>query len=740
MEHNEKRKGKMSFETNRGNAFKVYADDETMEAENDSRENAQGHGDAGTNKESGDLHRPVRALTEGLVNKYSKMSLNFNYSSSRNPCRALSKDTEPAEPNGADSSDGNLIVRVHDVLTNDDPSANLLAPRKRSRYEAMEMLGQGTFGQVFKCREVEDGSGELKGFVAVKVIKNRPAYFNQALTELRILRMLQQRVRGKAKQLIVELRRHFTFKNHLCFVFDLLSINLYDLLRQNQFRGLPFDLVKKLLAQLLAACAALDSIDVIHCDLKPENILLRDLNSPELVLIDFGSACTEGAQTYSYIQSRFYRAPEVLVGLPYDGAIDMWSVGCIAAELFLGLPIFPGVSEHNQLARIIDMLAAYPPEWMLRRGANTGKLFKKVTPEAPKRQDSKKSRRVQFLQDPAHVGASRFSLSKTAPAGSKYKFLSPEEYALLSKKDVDVHKSYFRYQSLKEIILKYACSSKESLEREMKRRKCFVHFLHGVLRYNPAQRWSPAQALQHPLFSETPMDCATFQPQADLKVIQRVRRIREMCDDGSMDLPVDSSDGSTSDAGQESHPNQNRKAKSQPRRIAAKKQRKSLDLGGWARGGQHEETASRVGGVGVGSAGGGGSGGGAGGTAARGFSRARALSGSVSGAAGDGSQLFFGSQSLSSAVFSTQNGFEGFQFAKGGASADAGHDMAAASGAASASGGAYTSGSDAVPPERMRHVQLSIGEIPPMYVTGAGGMPPPQHLFQHQQQQQQQQQ
>lgn len=59
---------------------------------------------------------------------------------------------------------------------------------------------------------------------------------------------------------------------------------------------------------------------------------------------------------YEYIQSRFYRSPEVLLGLPYTSAIDMWSFGCIVAELFIGIPLFPGSSEYNQLRRIVDML------------------------------------------------------------------------------------------------------------------------------------------------------------------------------------------------------------------------------------------------------------------------------------------------------------------------------------------------------------------------------------------------
>jgi dual specificity protein kinase YAK1 len=73
-------------------------------------------------------------------------------------------------------------------------------------------------------------------------------------------------------------------------------------------------------------------------------------------VIDFGSACHERQTVYTYIQSRFYRSPEVLLGIPYTAAIDMWSLGCIAVELFLGLPLFPGTSEYNQITRIVEML------------------------------------------------------------------------------------------------------------------------------------------------------------------------------------------------------------------------------------------------------------------------------------------------------------------------------------------------------------------------------------------------
>ena len=87
-------------------------------------------------------------------------------------------------------------------------------------------------------------------------------------------------------------------------------------------------------------------VDIYNCSLQ----------SPQIKVIDFGSACHERQTVYTYIQSRFYRSPEVLLGMSYTAAIDVWSLGCIAVELFLGLPLFPGTSEYNQLTRIVDML------------------------------------------------------------------------------------------------------------------------------------------------------------------------------------------------------------------------------------------------------------------------------------------------------------------------------------------------------------------------------------------------
>lgn len=102
----------------------------------------------------------------------------------------------------------------------------------------------------------------------------------------------------------------------------------------------------------------------------------HSLESPTIKVIDFGSACYENQTVYSYIQSRFYRSPEILLGLPYSSSIDMWSLGCIAAEIFLGLPLFPGTSEYNQVCRIVEILGM-PPAYMCYNGKSAQKFLSK---------------------------------------------------------------------------------------------------------------------------------------------------------------------------------------------------------------------------------------------------------------------------------------------------------------------------------------------------------------------------
>ncbi|EXJ54984.1 CMGC/DYRK/YAK protein kinase [Cladophialophora psammophila CBS 110553] len=403
---------------------------------------------------------PLQALTTHLPATYRICNPSFKYESSRNPRRVLTKPSKGTKNDGYDNDDSDYILYVNDILGSEEAG-------HKNRYLILDVLGQGTFGQVVKCQNLR-----TQEVVAVKVIKNRTAYFNQSMMEVSVLDLLNQKLDKNDDHHLLRLKDTFIHRQHLCLVFELLSVNLYELIKQNQFRGLSTTLVRVFAQQLLNGLTLLNKARLIHCDLKPENILLKNLESPIIKIIDFGSACDERQTVYTYIQSRFYRSPEVLLGLPYSSAIDMWSLGCIVVELFLGLPLFPGSSEYNQVSRIVEMLGM-PPTWMLEMGKQSGEFFEKTTDEFGRR---------------------------------TYRLKSMEQYSREHNVKEQPSKKYFQATTLPEIIRSYSMPRKNmkqaEVEREMNNRIAFTDFVRGLLTINPLERWSPQQAKLHPFITQ----------------------------------------------------------------------------------------------------------------------------------------------------------------------------------------------------------------------------------------------
>uniref|UniRef100_A0A1D2A6M6 dual-specificity kinase n=1 Tax=Auxenochlorella protothecoides TaxID=3075 RepID=A0A1D2A6M6_AUXPR len=224
------------------------------------------------------------------------------------------------------------------------------------RYEVQRVLGQGSFGQVLCCADHAAGGRP----VALKVMRGRKRFQKQALVETRILSLLQG-LQGGCPGIVAALGC-FSFRGHLCIAFELLSINLYELLQERRMLGCGSLLVRRVAVQVLTSLEALVRAGIVHCDIKPENIMLVDRKRSDVKLIDFGSSCFKDKRAFTYIQSRFYRAPEVILGEPYGHAIDMWSLGCVLAELRTGAPLFPGEDEKEQLACIMEVLGKPPSD------------------------------------------------------------------------------------------------------------------------------------------------------------------------------------------------------------------------------------------------------------------------------------------------------------------------------------------------------------------------------------------
>ncbi|KIY70038.1 hypothetical protein CYLTODRAFT_420127 [Cylindrobasidium torrendii FP15055 ss-10] len=235
------------------------------------------------------------------------------------------------------------------------------------RYEVIESVGKGSFGQVLNCRDHKTGES-----VAIKIIRNKKRFHHQALVEIKILDNLRK-WDEEEKHHVIKMTEHFYFRGHLCIAMELLSINLYELIKANGFVGFTTALIRRFTSQMLYALSLMRHHRIVHCDLKPENVLLRHPAKSAIKVIDFGSSCLESEKIYTYIQSRFYRSPEVILGMHYHMAIDMWSLGCILAELYTGFPIFPGENEQEQLACIMEVLGVPDKEFVNK--SSRKKLF-----------------------------------------------------------------------------------------------------------------------------------------------------------------------------------------------------------------------------------------------------------------------------------------------------------------------------------------------------------------------------
>ncbi|KAK2964060.1 putative serine/threonine protein kinase [Blattamonas nauphoetae] len=400
-----------------------------------------------------------------LVELYKKCNPQFKWIRQiKDDGIALTQPSAGVRNDGLDNVNDDFIFRVGDVIT---PTAQTSTARRKpggSVYLVEAMMGQGSFGQVLRCLDMSDHST-----VGVKVIKNQPAYTKQAQLEKEILKMIKQADPHDDRHCLGFVDA-FDFYNHVCIVTELLGDDLYTIIKEGRYRGFSLDLTASIVAQVLDVCCLISDLGIIHCDLKPENILV-DRCLPAVKVIDFGSSVFENKTIYSYIQSRYYRAPEVIVGAKYNTQIDMWSVGCIAAELFLGRPIFPGSSEYDQIFRITAMIGPIPQE-MIASGRNRRKYFvEEITPGV---------------------------------AQTRLRLMTMQEYHSLNEK-TPPHKNHsFVKDTIAKTIDAYATQllhENEKSQRGKADRRPFIDFLRRTLVIDPQQRLTPRQALAHPFIS-----------------------------------------------------------------------------------------------------------------------------------------------------------------------------------------------------------------------------------------------
>ncbi|SPP87740.1 serine/threonine-protein kinase Doa isoform X12 [Drosophila guanche] len=262
-----------------------------------------------------------------------------------------------AKPVIQDDADGHLIYHTGDIL--------------HHRYKIMATLGEGTFGRVVKVKDMERDY-----CMALKIIKNVEKYREAAKLEINALEKIAQKD-PHCDHLCVKMVDWFDYHGHMCIVFEMLGLSVFDFLRENNYEPYPLDQVRHMAYQLCYSVKFLHDNRLTHTDLKPENILfvdsdysshynhkinreVRRVKNTDVRLIDFGSATFDHEHHSTIVSTRHYRAPEVILELGWSQPCDVWSIGCILFELYLGITLFQTHDNREHLAMMERILGQIP--------------------------------------------------------------------------------------------------------------------------------------------------------------------------------------------------------------------------------------------------------------------------------------------------------------------------------------------------------------------------------------------
>ena len=236
------------------------------------------------------------------------------------------------------------------------------------RYKITEYIGSAAFSRAVQAIDLKHNA-----YVCIKIVRNSKDFFDQALDEIKLLHYINCNGDPDENH-VVQLYDFFYFKEHVFLVCELLRDNLYEFGKYNrEHEAEPYftlPRIQKITKQILRALVYVHSLNLLHCDLKPENVLIKSYSRTEIKVIDFGSSCFTTDNLSSYIQSRCYRAPEVIFGCKYDGRIDVWSLGAMLPELATGHVLFHNDTLPQMLGRISALIGPFPTR-MVREGRHS---------------------------------------------------------------------------------------------------------------------------------------------------------------------------------------------------------------------------------------------------------------------------------------------------------------------------------------------------------------------------------
>ncbi|KAF8400776.1 hypothetical protein HHK36_014078 [Tetracentron sinense] len=377
----------------------------------------------------------------------------------------LTWDVAPIEPEASRMpmlANEGLVRHASPPRRDDDREGHYiftLGENLTPRYKILSKMGEGTFGRVLECWD-----RRTQEFVAIKVVRSIRKYRDAAMIEIDVLQLLAKNDKGGSR--CVQIQHWFDYRNHICIVFEKLGPSLFDFLRRNKYCPFHVDLVREFGRQLLESVAYMHDLHLIHTDLKPENILLVSSEcvklpgykriSPDemhfrclpkssaIKLIDFGSTAFDNQNHRSIVSTRHYRAPEVILGLGWSYPCDLWSVGCILVELCSGEALFQTHENLEHLAMMERVLGPMPQHMIQKANRGTEKYFRRGT-------------RLNW------------------PEGAT----SRESIRAVKKLD-----------HLKNLVSRHVECSRTSL----------TDLLHGLLKFDPSERLTARQALNHPFF------------------------------------------------------------------------------------------------------------------------------------------------------------------------------------------------------------------------------------------------
>ena len=408
----------------------------------------------------------IKKIIVNIVKTYKEIKPDYCYQEAKESKRCLTYPDLGMYNNNMDNEEHNLIVYVDDIINN---------------FHVVDLLGQGISGRVYEVYKDND----TKNRFAMKIIKNKTVYRNQSLIELKMVSALNKKCFMNNHQQnchIINIYDYFFHQEHLCLIFELLNENLYQSLQHNHLQGISLNSINFIIKQLLEAIKEVHSLGIIHCDIKPENILVKikiekDKNDISIKLTDFGSARLKKAQIYTQVQSLFYRAPEVILGIPYTEAIDIWSIGLVTVELFLGRPLLPGYSEYDQLAKIIKIIGKIPDSMI---GIFSKKIFDFF--------EFDKDKKTFRLREP----------KKGEIFDEKSDMYNNDFKIPFDLKGLDDILTLKRSSKIKGFEMNNSQSSTDLVT--------FIHFLKCMITIVPEKRWTASQLLNHPFITGEKFD------------------------------------------------------------------------------------------------------------------------------------------------------------------------------------------------------------------------------------------